>query len=409
MEKFTKKPMIKRLSSDQIQAGMYIHDLDCAWMAHPFLANQFKLTQQSEIDKIRAYGIRSVYIDTDRGLDFLDAPTVAQVHAEADRALRQVFRSADKPLPRVTVSEEMVVARQVLLETRHVVHDLLNDVRLGRQVELEKIEPVVDKIIQSVLRNSGALTSLGRVKQKDNYTFEHSVNVGVLLVNFCQFLGLDAALVRAAAIGGLLHDIGKMKTPDAILNKPGKLTDAEFVIMREHVSQGLAILRLTPGISEVSMAVVAQHHEHMDGGGYPEGLKGDEISQIGQMAAIVDVYDALTSLRVYHPPMEPAEALRKLFEWSQFHFNGELVQQFIQCVGIYPVGTVVRLASGLVGVVVEESTRNLLHPKVRVVHDSHRDCRIVPRDIDLAAPGAVDHIVSHESAARWKIDPRVYL
>jgi putative nucleotidyltransferase with HDIG domain len=297
----------------------------------------------------------------------------------------------------------------VFSDAQERVRDILLDARMGRQVELQKVEPVVERILQSVLRNPGALTSLGRVKQKDNYTFQHSVNVGVLLVNFCQHLGMDAAIIRDAAVGGLLHDIGKMKTPDTILNKPGKLSDQEFLVMRGHVTSGVEILRDVAGLSAVALEIVAQHHEHVDGGGYPIGLKGDAISQLGQMAAIVDVYDALTSIRIYHEAMEPTQALRKLFEWSKFHFNPDLVQRFIQCIGIYPVGTLVRLESGLIGLVVEESAHNLLRPTVRIVYDSRRDVRVTPRDLDLAAPHVTDQIVSHESASRWKIDPADYV
>ena len=401
--------MIKRIASSQLVVGMFIHDLDCGWMAHPFLVSQFKLTQASEIDKIVQYGIRAVYIDTARGLDAPGSTTQAEVNAELDRTIAPVLIKVKKVIPQVPLSDELVVAKRVLLEARGVVQDILSDVRLGRQVEMERLDPVVDKIIQSVLRNPGALTSLGRVKQKDSYTFQHSVNVGVLLVNFCQHLELGREVIRDAAIGGLLHDIGKMKTPDVILNKPGKLSDMEFKVMRQHVTEGVEVLGQVPGIPAASMEVIAQHHEHMDGGGYPLGLKGAEISPLGQMAAIVDVYDALTSIRVYHQAMEPTLALRKLLEWSPFHFNGELVQRFIQCIGIYPVGTLVRLESGLIAVVVQESSSNLLRPTVRAVYDSMHDHPIAPRDIDLLSPTATDRIVGHESAARWKINTSQYL
>lgn len=401
--------MIKRVPSDQIAVGMYIHDINCGWMAHPFLLSQFKITKQSEIDKIIEYGIRAVYIDTALGLDAPGAQSQADVHAELDRELINVARNVEKPKPAVSLGEELVVAKLVLSEARDVVHDILADVRIGRQVELERIAPVADKIIQSVLRNPGALTSLGRVKQKDSYTFEHSVNVGVLLVAFCQHVGMDREVVRDAAIGGLLHDIGKMKTPNDILNKPGKLSEDEFNVMRQHVADGIGILRRIPGISPISMAIVSQHHEHVDGEGYPAHLKGTDISQLGQMAAIVDVYDALTSIRVYHQAMEPTEALRKIFEWSEFHFNSDLVQQFIQCIGIYPVGTLVRLESGLIAVVIEECADNLLHPTVRVVYDGKHHCAVVPRDIELSASAAADHIVANESALKWKINPRQYM
>jgi HD-GYP domain-containing protein (c-di-GMP phosphodiesterase class II) len=228
------------------------------------------------------------------------------------------------------------------------------------------------------------------------------------MVNFCHHLGLSPRTTRDAAIGGLLHDVGKVHTPDAILNKPGPLTDAEVATIREHVGNGVDTVSAIKGISDLSLAIVAQHHEHLNGAGYPAGLQGEQISQAGQMAAIVDVYEALTSTRPYRHAMEPSRALQCIFNWNK-QFNNELVQRFIQCVGIYPVGTLVRLESGMVAIVVEANPANLLSPTVRVVLDTRRDMIVTPRDLNLAKPTVKDRIVSAESAARWKINTGLYL
>jgi hypothetical protein len=186
------------------------------------------------------------------------------------------------------------------------------------------------------------------------------------------------------------------------------LTDAEFARIREHVGAGVDTVSAIAGISDLSLAIVAQHHEHMNGAGYPAGLQGEQISQLGQMAAIVDVYEALTSTRPYRAAMEPSQALQRIFSWNR-QFNNELVQRFIQCVGIYPVGTLVRLDSGMVAIVVEANPANLLRPTVRVVLDTRRDLIVTPRDLNLAKPTVKDRIVSAESAARWKINTGLYL
>jgi putative nucleotidyltransferase with HDIG domain len=288
-------------------------------------------------------------------------------------------------------------------------NDVMADVRMGRMVELERMQPVVENIVQSVLRNPGALSCLGRMRQKDHYTFAHSVNVSVLLVNFCHHMGLDRRTIHAAAIGGLLHDVGKVNIADAILNKAGPLNEEEFALIRTHVDQGVDIAAAIEGISDLSLTVVAQHHEHADGSGYPVGLKGNQIAPLGQMAAIVDVYEALTSDRAYRPAIEPSQALQNIFGWSTQQFNPELVQRFIQCVGIYPVGTLVLLDSGMVAIVTEANRSNLLRPVVRVVLDSRRDQIVTPRDMNLAKPSVRERIVSSESAAKWKINVGLYL
>jgi HD-GYP domain-containing protein (c-di-GMP phosphodiesterase class II) len=203
-----------------------------------------------------------------------------------------------------------------------------------------------------------------------------------------------------------------MRTPDAILNKPGKLTDEEFAIMRHHVVASREILEITPHISQTALHVAAQHHERHDGSGYPNRLKGEEIAPLGRMAAIVDVYDAITSDRVYHKGMPPTEALRKLLEWSRFHFDPELVHAFVRVVGIYPVGTLVRLESGRLAVVVEQRESNLLQPLVRVMFDAKRNHYLKPEDVDLSRPlgkGGADRILGHESPEKWQIDPMKFL
>ncbi|MBS4099603.1 MAG: HD-GYP domain-containing protein [Sulfuricella sp.] len=399
--------MIKLIRSDQLLPGMYIHDLNCGWIDHPFAFNQFRVRDQATVNKILAYGIRELYIDTTQGLDVKDARTLEEVSSELDKKLFQVAREAN-PLPPTSIEEEIVVAREVHHEANKVVHTILSDVRLGKQIEVERMEPVVERITDSIFRNKDALTSLGRIKRKDDYTFQHSVSVCTLLVSFAHAMGFAREVVLEMGLGGLLHDTGKMRVPDSVLNKPGALTDAEFLVMKSHAAIGRDILRETPGISETAILVAGQHHERFDGTGYPDKLKGSEISEVGQMASIVDVYDALTSNRVYHKGMEPTDALKKLFEWSKFHFNEELVQQFIRVIGIYPTGSLVSLESGLLAVVVKPGEQSLLKPLVRIIFDP-RTGFVSPRDVDLADRHSTEKVVGHELPDKWKINPFKYL
>lgn len=398
---------IKRIDVADLKVGMYIHDLNCDWMSHPFLKHRFKVQKETEIRKIVESGIHEVYIDTSKGLDMAHAPTEREVSHDLESQMRALAASTPPPTPRTSSGEELQRAQRVHSEANQIIYSIMQDVRLGKQVDLEQVTPTVQRITDSILSNNGALLSLCRIKDKDNYTFQHSVSVGALMVSFCNALDMPREAIQLAGIGGMLHDIGKMKVPDAILNKPGRLTEDEFTQMKCHVVESKRILQATEGISPLSIQVAAQHHERHDGSGYPEGLKGEQITEMGQMAAIVDVYDALTSDRCYHKGMAPTDALRKIYEWSKFHFNPILVQAFMRSIGIYPVGTLVLLKSGRLGVVIEQNEKSLILPKVRVFFSSKSNSYLSPELIDLSH--SQDAIVQHVSPAQWKVDPLRFL
>ncbi len=398
---------IKKIDVADLKTGMYVSDLGAGWMDHPFLRNNFAVSDDTIIEKIVDAGIREVYIDTTRGHDVQHAPTREEVERKLNEDMHRVV-AEHKVVVRVSYREEAANAVKVRDEANRIAHDILNDVRLGKQVAVEKVEPVVQEMTASILRNGNALTSLCRVKDADNYTFLHSVSVCALLVSFCRAAGMATDEIHLVGIGGLLHDIGKMKVPGSILNKQGKLTDDEFLKMKNHVVASMEVLSVTPGIHPDSILVAHQHHERHDGTGYPLGLKGDNISRIGQMAAVCDVYDAITSDRCYHKGMLPHEALRKILEWSKYHFKPEVAQQFIRIIGIYPVGTLVMLESGRIGIVHDQNEGgNLLQPVVRVIFDSKQQAYLTPTNIDLSKPlghGGGDKIVGHETAEKWKLD-----
>ena len=408
--------MKKKITVDQLKPGMFILDFNCSWFNHPFFGSSKQVKDKKTIEKIIKSGIREVYIDTNRGLDVFDAVTEEEVNNEVQTELNNIIEPVNnviEDVEPVAVQEELVKATKIQNEAKVLVQDIMNDIRLGKQVKTEHVEPVVENMIYSIFRNKNALTSLARMKTANEYTFYHSVSVGIQMIAFGKHLGLDMNTLKAIGLGGLLHDIGKMKVPDKLLNKSGQLTKEEFLILKKHVEYGCAIVEETSGINEAAMHVVAQHHERFDGSGYPYGLKGDEISTYGQMAAIVDIYDALTSDRCYRNKILPTDALRRIFEWGKFNFNGELVQKFIRCIGIYPVGTLVQLESGLIGVILEHNEKNLLEPIVRVVYDTKEDNYIsAPYDIDLSQPlnGEVaDKIVNHEPPQALEINPQMSL
>lgn len=404
--------MIKRVPATELKVGMYIQDLGADWSAHPFMRSTFPLKSDKEIQTIIDCGIREVYIDTERGLDVPNAPTQDEVNRELDAKMLAMAAEEAAPKIKVSTSEEMGRAKAIKTQATNLVRNVMQDVRLGKAVNIEHVEPVVTSITESILRNSGALIGLMHIKNKDDYTFLHSVSVCTFLVAFCRAVGVDAEITRQAGLGGLLHDTGKALVPDEVLNKPGRLTDEEFAIIRRHPKDGYDILCKTPNIGEIPLDITLHHHERVDGSGYPDKLAGDQITTLAKMAAIVDVYDAITADRCYHKGMPPTDALRKLFEWSDHHFDPNLVKAFMRCVGIYPVGTMVMLESGRLGVVIEHNEESLLQPKVRVFYDARRLNYIPPVDVDLAkgmGKGGADKVVSHESPKKWNVDPQRFI
>lgn len=403
--------MLKQISPNQLVIGMYVARVGASWISSPFWKTSFLLDSGSDLLKIKACDV-DVWIDIGKGLD-VAAPVAAPV-AETPPAEQPAAASAPpkaaKPLrPRMvqtprSMAEEMTHAAKLLNSSRQAVCSMFNEARMGKAVEVEQAMDLVDEIAGSVMRNAGALIGLVRLKTADEYTYMHSVAVCALMIALARELGLDDEQVREAGLAGLLHDVGKMMVPLEILNKPGRLTDAEFDAVRSHPAEGFRMLQASPEVGAAALDVCLHHHEKMDGSGYPKGLKGDEISLFARMGAICDVYDAITSNRPYKAGWCPTVSLRKMAEWRGGHLDSAIFMAFVKCVGIYPVGTLVRLKSGRLGVVQEQQAlKPLTQPKVRVFFSTRSLTYIAPVLLDLAAPSCNDEIVSHEDAAFWKL------
>ncbi len=396
--------MLKKIEVNFLRKGMYVQELCSSWMDTPFWKKSFMLDDPALLEKIKSTGIKEVWIDISKGLDVLREVVVEVMPPVVELPQlpkKQVAVAFDKIVP-VSMDAEMGRAASIVGESKKAVFSMFNEARMGNAVDAENAMPLVEEIAGSVMRNPGALIGLARLKTADDYTYMHSVAVCALMIALSRKLGLDDDQTREAGLAGLLHDIGKMAVPSEILNKPGKLTDAEFVSVKEHPAAGHKMLLEAKGVGKIALDVCLHHHEKMDGSGYPMRLSGDEISLFAKMGAVCDVYDAITSNRPYKQGWCPAESLGKMSEWSKGHFDPVVFQAFIKSIGIYPVGTLVRLQSGRLGVVVEQQVvKSILLPKVRVFFSSKSLSYITPELLDLAGPGLQDKIVAREDASKW--------
>jgi HD-GYP domain-containing protein (c-di-GMP phosphodiesterase class II) len=342
-----------------------------------------------------------------RGDDIADAPTFGEVNRAIDRRIVSLAElRAEQASRMVSLEDERRRAAKLYRDASGVVQQVLHSARMGADVELERLDPVVDSIVDSIFRHTDALIPLARLKRHDSYTYEHAVASAAMMAAFGRHMDLDRSQIREIALGAMLQDIGMARVPTEIVDKPSRLNPNEVAVVRGHVEHSHDIAQELADLPEASLEVIAQHHERIDGTGYPFRLRGDQISAHGRMAAIVDVYDALTSQRPYQTATAPTQALRKLFEWGQHHFSGDLVQAFIRTVGIYPVGSLVRMESGMIGVVVEQ-TDDMLRPVVKVFFNTKTGNYQSPVVIRVGRFAGANHgaIVSHESFEKWNIDP----
>ncbi len=396
--------MLKRIRVDQLVLGMHIKEFCGSWMEHPFWRSGFVLKDPKDLARIHSSSIQEVWIDSSKGLDVpagQSAVSEAQSEAQVEAELLSIAQAQRQTAP-VTLSAELERAGLICQQAKQAVVSMFQEARMGKTVDAAGAQRLVDEISDSVARNANALISLARLKSADDYTYMHSVAVCAMMIALARQLGLDEAQTRSAGLAGLLHDLGKAAMPMQVLNKPGKLTEQEFAIMKGHPAAGHKMLQALEHIDPVVLDVCLHHHEKTDGSGYPEGLKDEAISLYAKMGAVCDVYDAITSNRPYKTGWDPAESLRKMAEWSQGHFDQKVFQAFVKSLGIYPIGSLLRLASGRLGVVVEQSSRSLTMPLVKVFYSTNAGLRIPPELVDLSAPTCRDKIAGREDPEAWK-------
>jgi putative nucleotidyltransferase with HDIG domain len=265
--------------------------------------------------------------------------------------------------------EHLYRARKIYNNTRRYISKTYDDIKTNQRVNVKSAKGLVSDMAENIMINPNAMQWLTYLKERHEYTLTHSINVCILALTFGRHMKLNRADLELLGLGALLHDIGKLKVPSEVLDKPGRLTPEEYEIMKIHPTEGYKILHVDELMPSESLEIVLHHHERINGNGYPDQLHGDHISLITKMSSIVDVYDAITSDRCYHDGISPYKALQNIYKWAKNDFDKQLVEEFMSCMGIYPVGTIVELNDAQVGIVLSATEKTRLRPVILLVKD----------------------------------------
>jgi HD-GYP domain-containing protein (c-di-GMP phosphodiesterase class II) len=396
--------MLKKIRVEQLQLGMYLHAFEGAWVDHPFWRTRFLIKSPADLEAIRASPIRECWIDVAQGDDVAGEPSAQPDAPPAPAAATPTASPAASPAAasgRVSLTDELQRARQVRDRLHAAVQQVFAEARLGRLTDASACLPLVHDAVDSVMRHGDALTGLVRLKLARGDLAMHGVAVCALMATVAEQIGLSVEEAREAAFGGLLMDLGKVFVPPELLDAPRRLSPDELTVLQRHVELGHAALsNLAPPVGPAVLDICLHHHERVDGSGYPHGLFEDQLSLYARMAAVCDVYAALTAPRAYRAAVDPPIALQWMAQWKS-QFDPLVFQALVRAIGIYPVGSLVRLQSGRLAVVVEQNPRSLMAPQVRSFYSARAQVHLEPELIDLSRPHCNERIVQREQAAHW--------
>jgi len=390
--------MKKRIRITQLEVGMFV-DADEGAGAGKRALKERLITNEEQIKQLRAAGLSRVTIDTERGKGLPPKPVVPKAVQEP--------RAKSLPAGRkVAYRDELKKARATRTAVGKALKGVMESVALGGSMDRAKLDVAGKLIAQSVFRNADAMVGLTRIKEHDPYTATHCVNVCVLVLAIAHAEGISESEAEMLATAALLHDIGKTRVPLEVLNKPGRFEPYELAEMRKHTVYGEDVLKDMPRMTDEILYIATQHHEMFNGSGYPHKLSGEQIHRFGQMTAVADVYDALTSARVYKPALPPNFALGRIYGNRDAEFRSDVVDLFVKSLGLYPVGSLVVLNTGEIGVVCEPNPEDSRRPKVGVLISRYKKRRLVPVVADLADAHASEdrQIVKVLDPVKYNID-----
>lgn len=391
--------MIKKITIDQLVPGMFVHQI-LEQKGVLKVKSQGRVTSDDVITALKKRGVKTLAIDTDKAFSAEGRESSSAAETRPTPTSTDSVKSK-----KVSLENELVRAEKLHKQGKAIQKLLLASVQKEMPFDASIPKAFSSKLVASVDRNPDALLCLTKIREKDDYLLEHSLNVAILLANFANYLGMSEDEVQDLSYAGFLHDLGKIKIPDEILHKPGRLTDSEMEVMKGHVKHGVDYLRSTE-IAPPLIQAISEHHERLDGLGYPAGTKGDDISQAGRMLAIADMYDALTADRVYKSGMSSQRAFSILMSDAPTRLDQSLVQQFIKCLGVYPVGSLVLLSNDRLAMVLEQKDSPLT-PLVKVFYSVRNNHYLTPKDIDLSSDKTVS-ITKAVVASDYKIDVNTF-
>ncbi len=373
----------QKVSVSDVKIGMYVSRLDRPWLETRYLFQGFHISTTDDITELRDQ-CEYVYVDPERG-ESVDRPLETLQKNDADEFARVFSRaSGETRYPvQTTVAEELHACRESREHALDIITNILEELKAGRSIKIQSVRQAVSGMMASILRNPDAFFWLTRLKNKDNYAYTHCVDACGLAVAFGRHLGFSKPGLEDLAVGTLLFDIGKLQLPEDLLKKPGRLTDKEYSLIRRHVEFGSQMVSEMKGTNKEIVSIVQHHHERHNGSGYPRGIPGNKIPVNGRIAALVDCYDAITSERAYSHAISSYDAVQMIYEWRDKDFQIDMVEQFIQCIGLYPTGTIVELSTGEVGLVLSQNRVRRLSPKIMMVLDSNKIAYDINPTLDL--------------------------
>lgn len=379
----------REIGINDVAIGMFVCRLDRPWTETPFPLQGFLVTDVDQLRTLREYCSR-VWIDVE-----LTRPNAQMTLLRLERAAP---RAAAMPAPvappvpgagqvryadTATTEEERPAAAAAMDEARRIGARILDDIRAGRTFVPDDVRMAAEPIVASVLRNADALFWVNALRARDAYSYSHAINCSALAAAFGRHLGLPREMLVRLACGALLFDIGKVRVPDELLSRPGPLNALEMARARRHVELGLQILDEGGEHDPIVREMMAGHHERFDGSGYPQRLRDTAIPVYARVAGIVDSFDAMTSERPYARALPRYDALQELYRGRDRLYHGELVEQFISCLGVYPTGSLVELNTGEVAVVMAQNPSRRLRPRIMLLTDASKALREGFRSVDL--------------------------